>query len=159
MSNILNAHFQGENNNPLRDTVNKRTCNFRYSCEVLISFEWCVQSLKWSQLQKLMILKLFWECNGICHYGFDQRAIACLMQHSFCVISKNFYPKFSIFKSPVWPPTPPPSPQFCINYCFQKLLGHVGGLHIPKSINLKTITYANSGRQTGSIMRDLKMVN
>ena len=107
-----------------------------------------------------MILKLFWECNSICTTDLvkERAIIACLMQHSFCVISKNFYPNFSIFKSPIihcLTLTPPPA----INYCFQKLLGHVGGLHIPKSINLKTITYANSGRQTGSIMTDLKMVN
>ena len=107
-----------------------------------------------------MILKLFWECNSIRHYGFGQRAIACLMQHSFCVISKSVLPQILYFQIPYSTLclTPPP-PASSINYCFQKLLGHVGGLHIPKSINLKTITYANSGRQTGSVMRDLKMVN
>lgn len=119
---FLMHHFRVKATTHCMTHCQKWTCNFRYSCEVLISFEWCVQSLKWSKLQKLMILKLFWECNSICHYGFDQRAIACLMQHSFCVISKNFYLKFSNFKSPiihsVWPPTPSPPPQFCINYCF-----------------------------------------
>ena len=36
-------------------------------------------------------------------------------------------------------PTPPP-PEFCINYCFQMLLGE---LYIPKSINLCKMWRAN----------------
>lgn len=47
---------------------------------------------------------------------------------------QTFLPQILYFQIPYntlcLTPTPPPKK----SYCFQKLLGHVGGLHIPKSI-------------------------
>lgn len=43
----------------------------------------------------------------------------------------------SLFSN-LFPDLRPIPPEFCINYCFQMLLG---GVYIPKSINLKTIVY------------------
>lgn len=68
----------------------------------------------------------------------------------------------SLFLNPqnsldLFPHPRPIPPEFCINYCFQMLLG---GLYIPKSINLKQqFIYAKCGGQTECIMGDSLIVN
>ena len=63
-----------------------------------------------------MILKLFWECNSICHYGFDQRANYCLSDVAFFLFNfQKFLPQILYFQIPynTLCLTPnPPAPKF-----------------------------------------------